>query len=212
MIYELKTYDLRPHSVEEVERRFSAAYETRRKISELAGSFHTEIGPLNQVVQIWPYKNQADRERVAAKVAVEAEWPPDIRDFVVRETTEVFTPFGFSPAPQPGHIGPYFELRRYTYSEGDRPRIERAWEAALPDRLEWSPLVFIATCEDGDNRWLAHIWAYHSLDQRAEVRRNIRATGSWPPHVLAKRNGWPPYTFVEQENRIMIPSPCSPLQ
>ena len=212
MIYELKTYDLVPHSVEEVERRFNDAYKLRQTVSELGGSFHTEIGPLNQVVQIWPYKNHADRERVVEEVATKGMWPPPLDKLVERETTEIFMPFGFSPSMPVGAIGPYFEVRRYTYSEGDRPRIEQAWEAALPERITFSPLVFIGTSEDGDVRRLMHIWAYQSLDQRTEVRRAIRATGSWPPHVLARKRGWAPYTFLQQENRIMIPSPCSPLQ
>lgn len=210
MIYELKTYDLRPHSLEEVERRFQEAHERRETISHLSASFHTEIGPLNQVVQISRYKNHAERDRAEAAFR---EWPPEsIRDHIVQETTETFVPFSFSPPMEPGKIGPCFEMRRYTYSDGDRPRIERAWEGALPERVTHSPLVFIATCEAGDVRQLVHIWAYPSLDRRAEVRRAVRATGSWPPHVLARKRGWEPYTFLEQENRIMLPSPCSPLQ
>ena len=48
MIYEIRTYDLKPGSQPEVEKRFAAAYEHRRKHSELAAFWHTEIGALNQ--------------------------------------------------------------------------------------------------------------------------------------------------------------------
>lgn len=212
MIYELKTYDLRPHSVPEVERRIAESYDHRREVSAMAGSFHTEIGPLNQVVQLWPYENPGERERLLNKAATLKEWPPDIGEFVVNETTEVFIPFSFSPTMAPGNMGPYFEMRMYAYSEGDLPRIEKAWEAALPERLKWSPLVVICHSEDNRLRRLLHVWCYKSLDQRADVRRAIRQTGMWPPHVLAKKLGWPGYTFIQQESRILIPSSCSPLQ
>ena len=45
MIYEVRTYDLLPHSLPEVEKRFGEAYEKRKAISPLAAFFHTEIGP-----------------------------------------------------------------------------------------------------------------------------------------------------------------------
>ena len=48
MIYEVRTYDLKPRSMEEFEKRFGDAYEKRKKHSELAAFWHTEIGPLNQ--------------------------------------------------------------------------------------------------------------------------------------------------------------------
>jgi len=54
MIYEVRTYDLQPHSIPEVEKRFGEAYEYRKKVSPLAAFFHTEIGPLNQIIHIWP--------------------------------------------------------------------------------------------------------------------------------------------------------------
>ena len=64
MIYEVRTYDLKPHAVGEVEKRFGEAYEHRKKLSPLAAFWHTEIGPLNQIIHVWPYKDMAERERI----------------------------------------------------------------------------------------------------------------------------------------------------
>ena len=61
MIYEMRTYDLKPKSLPEVEKRFGEAYEKRRKYSELGAFWHSEIGPLNQIVHVWPYKDLAER-------------------------------------------------------------------------------------------------------------------------------------------------------
>ena len=46
-IYEMRTYDLKPRSLPEVEKRFGEAYEYRKKYSPLAAFWHTEVGPLN---------------------------------------------------------------------------------------------------------------------------------------------------------------------
>ena len=47
MIFEMRTYRLQPGSVPEVEKRFGEAYEKRKKYSELAAFWHTEVGSLN---------------------------------------------------------------------------------------------------------------------------------------------------------------------
>src|SRR5262245_12274018 len=113
MIYEVRTYDLLPHSVPEVERRLGEAYRERAKISELAASFHTEIGPLNQIVQIWPYRDVADRERLGSIASQEDL--AGIAEFVVEERSEVFVPLAISPEMRPGTLGPFFEIRTYRY-------------------------------------------------------------------------------------------------
>ena len=67
MIYEIRTYDIKPGSLPEVEKRFAEAYEHRKKHSLLAAFFHTEIGPLNQIIHIWPYKDLEERARIRGK-------------------------------------------------------------------------------------------------------------------------------------------------
>jgi hypothetical protein len=53
MIYEVRTYDIKPQSLPEVEKRFGEAYEHRKKFSQLAAYWHNEIGPLNRS-SVWP--------------------------------------------------------------------------------------------------------------------------------------------------------------
>ena len=52
MIYEIRTYDLKPRSQPEVEKRFGEAYEKRQRLSAPAAFWHTDIGPLDQLVAI----------------------------------------------------------------------------------------------------------------------------------------------------------------
>lgn len=47
MIYEMRTYTLKPGSVAQWEANFAVALPSRTKYSELAGLWHTEIGPLH---------------------------------------------------------------------------------------------------------------------------------------------------------------------
>jgi hypothetical protein len=45
MIYEFRTYTLKPRSLAEVEKRYGEAYEYRKKYSPLAAFWHTEVPP-----------------------------------------------------------------------------------------------------------------------------------------------------------------------
>ena len=114
MIYEMRTYDLKPHSVPEVEARFAEAYEHRKKHSLLAAFWHTEIGPLNQIVHIWPYKDMAERTKIREAAVKDGTWPPKIKDYVVAMRSDIFTPLSMSPELKPASVGPYFEMRTYT--------------------------------------------------------------------------------------------------
>ncbi len=52
MIFEVRTYRLAMGSTQEAIKRFGEAYEHRKKYSEMAAFFYTEIGPLNQIIHI----------------------------------------------------------------------------------------------------------------------------------------------------------------
>ena len=54
MIYEVRTYTLRPGTVAEFEERYEKRLPARLKHSPLGGFWHTEFGPLNQVVHVYP--------------------------------------------------------------------------------------------------------------------------------------------------------------
>src|SRR5262245_26478242 len=151
MIYEFRTYDIQPHSLPEVEKRFGEAYEARKKFSQLAAYWHTEIGPLNQVIHVWPYKDLEERARIRKQAADESggKWPPDTAQFMVRQRSDIFFPFDFSPEMKPGRQGPYFEMRVYTYAAGQLGNLTRAWSRALPDRLKISQATAILYSELG---------------------------------------------------------------
>src|SRR5207245_2025388 len=91
-------------SLGEVEKRYAEAYEYRKKYSPLTAFWHTEVGPLNEIIHVWGYKDLAERARIRAEAAKEANWPSKIRDFVVDQDVEIVNPFPFIPEITPGTL------------------------------------------------------------------------------------------------------------
>ena len=101
MIYEIRTYQIEPGSLAEVEKRFAEAYDYRKKYSELTGFFHTEIGPLNEIVHIWAYEDLADRERRREALIADPKWLavlPRIQSHIEMMENKIMKPAPFSPA------------------------------------------------------------------------------------------------------------------
>ena len=214
MIYEVRTYTLKPGSVAEAEKRFGEAYEGRKKYSPLAAFWHTEIGPLNQIIHVWPYKDLEERRKIRDAAVKESggKWPPKTAELMVAQRSDMFQQFEFSPELKPGRQGPFFEMRIYTYQTGQLENLTRAWAHALPYRLKFGPATAIWYSELGGLNKFVHIWPYKTLDERWATRNKTRETGDWPPSAAAKKAGLSPYLLSMQENKIVMPAAFSPLQ
>lgn len=76
MIIDHRTYTLRPGTMAQWLRK----YETeglpiqKRHLGRFVGLFTTEVGNLHQVVFLWAYDSQADREARRARLAGDPEW------------------------------------------------------------------------------------------------------------------------------------------
>ncbi len=212
MIYEVRTYNCKPGSVPEVEKRFGEAYEARKALSPLAAFWHTEIGPLNQIIHVWPYKDLAEREQIRTEAVKRGVWPPKIGEFLLEQKSDIFIPFAISPELKPGNLGPFYEMRTYTYEAGELPVIMKAWENAIAERVKVTPVGAIWYSELGGLNKFVHIWPYKDLNQRDETRKKMVATGNWPPSAKAKKEGGRAYRLLAQENKIMLPAAFSPMQ
>ena len=212
MIYEMRTYDLKPRALPEVEKRFGEAYEKRKKYSELAAFWHTEIGPLNQIIHVWGYKDLEERGKVREAAVKDGVWPPKISEFIVHQRSEIMIPFSFMKEFPKGNQGPFFEIRTYHFAGGELPIIKKNWESAIGVRLEFGPVTAVWSCDLGKVNTFQHIWPYKSLDQREEIRKKAQATGLWPAGKKAIKEGGRDYELVMQENKIVVPSAFSPLQ
>jgi hypothetical protein len=206
MIYEVRTYRVIPHKVPEFIKRFGDAYEHRKKHSELSAFFYTEIGPLNQVIHIWPYKDVAERERLRKEGSSDGTWPPKVLDLLQHMTSEIFTPMPFSPTFMKGNVGPVFEYRSYMITPGRMGDLTKRWATAIDARTKRSLLVMAMHTDGGELNKFVHIWAYKSLEERREVRAKAAADGIWPPKGAGENE------LQQQENKICFAAPFSPVR
>ncbi len=208
MIYEIRTYDLIVRGVPDTLKAFAACIEKRQELSPLVGFWYTEVGPLNQIVHIWKYNDANHRAEVRAEAVKHDWWPPRIRPYLLRQHVELCIPWNYSPMPEPGEHGPYYEMRSYMIQPGFMPQCKERWRQAINERMERSPMSVVMETDIGDASKIIHIWPYKSLDERQVIRDKALADGLWPP---APRPG-DELEVQTQENKIMLPAPFSPMR
>jgi hypothetical protein len=205
MIIEMRTYTLKPGNIPTFEERFGSALAIRQKFSKLAAFWHTEVGPLNQVIHVWPYDSLDQRASVRAEASKAEGWPPNTRELTLEQRSEIFLPAPFSPPLEPRQLGGIYEIRMYTYAPGTLPAVMERWAEKVPGRIALSPLVGAWYSELGGlNKW-CHIWAYKDAGERGRIRAEAVAKGVWPP-------GGPPGALLKQENMLVVPAAFSPLK
>jgi hypothetical protein len=207
MIYEIRTYNFKPGAVAEWEGRFAEAYTVREKYSRLYGMWHTEIGPLNQVVHIWSYDDLQQRADIRAAAAKDpsGKWPPRGTDLLVSQETDILTPIEtMTHHTNGGELGNLYELRMYTYPPGATAKVAKAFAAALKGREEIYPVAGIWTSELGNLNRLYQLFPFKDWKHRDEVRTQMRAKEVWPPHADASP--------MAQLVRHLIPTSFSPLR
>ena len=203
MIYEIRTYDLKARAVPEFGKRTAEKVPGRVKYSALGGFWYTEVGPLNQVVHIWPYEDMRQRSEIRARVVADGVWPPNNDDLILNMRSDIFYPTSFMTPLGERDIGPIYEMRIYTYAPGVIPEVTKSWEERVADREKLSPLAGCWYSDVGGlNKWV-HLWAYKSFEERNRIRDEARATGKWPPPAVAP---------LHQENKLLTPYEFSPMQ
>ena len=96
-LYEIRTYTMLPGAAPTVVERWAEKIEGRVKFSPLAAAGHTELGPLNQWIHIWAYKDAADRFRIRDEARATGAWPPNTRGQFVKQENKFVVPASFSP-------------------------------------------------------------------------------------------------------------------
>jgi len=209
MLSEVRTYTLRPGTVAEFEERYAKRLPLREKHSKLGAFWHTEFGPLNQVIHVYPYDDLQHRTAVRdalAKDTARAQIPSG-REFVVAQEAEIMIPAPFMHplGSRDFGTGNVYEMRTYTYAPGDIPKVLEAWAKAIPDREKFSPLAACWTSELGGLNKFVHTWVYKDLNERARVREEARTGGGqWPPQAGVRP--------IRQANKLLIPAAFSPVR
>ena len=143
MLYEMRSYILKPGMVGEFEKRFADALPTREKYSKLGAFWHTELGPLNEVIHVWPYEDLKQREEVreAASKDPSGNWPPKSEGMILNMHSEVMVPAPFMRPLGNQKLGDIYEMRIYTYQPGTIPEVIKRWSEVIATREEYSPLA-----------------------------------------------------------------------
>jgi len=127
MLYEVRTYTLRPGTVAEFEERFAKRLPLREKHSKLGAFWHTEFGPLNQVIHVYPYEDLRQRTSVRAAMAQDTALAqlPGGGDLIAAMESEIMNPAPFMRAlgSRDYGTGNVYEMRAYTYAPGDIPKV-----------------------------------------------------------------------------------------
>ena len=209
MIYEMRTYSIQPGKVAAWEASFAEAYNSGRgKFSKLGGLWHTELGPLNQVIHIWPYESLQHRAdvRAAASKELVGKWPPPASaELVVTQETDIMDGVkGMKDWDgEPKSWGEVYELRTYTYAPGDGAKAAAAFGEALAGRDAVYPVAGVFMTSQGNLNKLQQLFPYKSWDHREEVRTEFRKQGVWPPHAEVRP--------INQLVRFLIPAKVSPI-
>jgi hypothetical protein len=108
----------------------------------------------------------------------------------------------------PETTGNIYEFRNYRAKPGGAVR---QWldvfTAALPAREKYSKIVGLWQTEAGQPNEVCHIWAYPSLNARAEARASALKDPAWQ-EFLGKSGP----LLEEMHSAIMLPAPHSPLK
>jgi len=212
MIYEMRTYTVKPGSLGEMVKAASTvAHEIRKNdYGKLEGYWTTEIGPLNQVMHLWSYDNFETRARLRGELGKIPRWTdeylPLIRPLLVRQDIRLLNALRAPVAPET--TGNIYEFRNYrAKAAGPVRQWLDAFTAALPAREKYSKIVGLWQTEAGQPNEVCHLWAYPSLNARAEARANALNDPEW--RAFAGKGS---ALLEEMHSTILLPAPHSPLK
>jgi hypothetical protein len=118
----------------------------------------------------------------------------------------VYCPPGFQQERIPAM---YFEMRTYTLRPGKQKEYLRLFEeVALPIISRYAKLVGYWYTEIGELNQLVHLWAYESLDDRAQKRAALYQDPEWQANFLPKAGPM----LERQETKILLPANFSPIR
>jgi hypothetical protein len=96
-VYEMRIYTYQAGSLPEVLRRWADAIPYRERYSPLAACWTSELGGLNKFVHVWVYKDPSERNRIRTEALQDPYWPPQTREWLVRQENKLLLPASFSP-------------------------------------------------------------------------------------------------------------------
>jgi NIPSNAP len=210
VIYELREYTVVPGKLGDM---VKLSGDVSRRIrgddyGKLEGYWTSEIGPLNRLVHLWSYPSLDERARLRAALAANPAWG---RDFLAKfypqlqaqESRILTEQLPFKPPAARGHV---YELRRYRVRVGGAREWIEHFRAIMPTREKYSPNVGCWLSETGALHEVTHLWAYRSLDERAEVRARVLADPEWQQFLAVAMP-----LLTHMESSVLAPVAFSPI-
>jgi hypothetical protein len=102
MIYELRTYDVKPGLLADYLKLFNdIGMPVRKNFGKLIGFWSSEFGALNRVIQLWQYDGLDQRAAMRIELMRNAVWVHEFLPLALpmldRMESVVLNPTGFSP-------------------------------------------------------------------------------------------------------------------
>ena len=204
MIYEVHTASAGAGQLADVIAGTLRALPARVALSPLAAFWKADVGALNRIVMVWPYRDLAHRDEVAAALRGVPDWPPATAELLRGEILEIVTPAPFMRPLTGAPMGDVLEMRTYTFRPGSIPDVLAIWADMVPARERLSPLVACWTTEIGALHRFTHVWSYRSLDERTSIRTEAVRLGIWPPDTREWR--------LAEESSLLLPIDPGDLQ
>jgi hypothetical protein len=211
MIYELRTSIVKQRSLAEVVKAVSTASLDIRKdnYGKLEGCWQTEIGPLNQVLELWSYQDPNERARLTAELNTSQRWNaeyiPQLRPHLIRQDVRLLNEV--RPPKPPLQTPNIYELRSYRTAPGAVTRWLELFTGVLEVREKYSKIVGLWWTEAPEVNEVSHIWAYPDLNARMAVRSEMLKDPGWQK-FLKDSTG----LLEELHSTVMLPAPHSPLK
>ncbi|WP_288587052.1 NIPSNAP family protein [uncultured Methylobacterium sp.] len=204
MLYELATLSCPLLAVGQVAERAQVWIGDSDAKGECLGCWRTEIGTLGRLLILRGFEAPEDMTGERRRALFSAN-PFHAGADVTGLEMESYAPFPFLPTIRTGNRGGVYEFRTYRLKPGGLAPTLAGWEAAIDLAREYTAhLVTNLYALDGAPR-ITHIWAFDSLEERADLRARAYGTGVWPP-----KGG--PEQIVEATSTIALPQGPSPLR
>ena len=211
MIYELRTYTCKQGTVADIAKAFATVAAEIRKddYGKLEGFWITEIGPLNQVVHLWSYRDVGERQHLRAELAKIPRWNSEFlantRPHYVRQDNRLLNGVIGPVAPASGPN--FYEMRNYRVRPGALAEWVGMFRKALLAREKYSKIVGLWTGEAGQPNEVLHIWAYPDLNARVAARAAANKDPDWQQFIKDSSG-----MLDEMQTTIMVPGAHSPLK
>ena len=211
MLYELRTYTCKQGTVADVAKAASTISLDIRKddYGKLEGYWITEIGPLNQVVHMWSYKDLNQRAEMRAALSKNPRWGAEYLsviypNIVKQETRLMHAVVGpKAPATTPN----VYELRVYRAGAGKAKGWVDLFTKSLEVREKYSKIVGLWTGDVGQPNEILHMWAYPDLNARAAARGGSGKDPGWQAFLKSSAG-----MLEEMHSTVMLPAVHSPLK